>query len=675
MIEEKEIRHFHLFAGLGGGAKGFNRGRAELNGLRARYRCIGGVDVSPAAIRDFNRLSGVKGTVLDMFDREQYRAFHGQEPPAHWKEATPDDIRRAAGNEHPHIVFLSAPCKGFSGLLSESRSKENKYQALNRLTTRGIFLMLEAFRDDLPEFILFENVPRIVTRGRKLLDQITSLLNHYGYAVAENFHDCGEIGGLHQSRKRFLLVARNVDKVPPFLYQPEKHNLRPVGELLEKLPMPGDLKRGGAMHNVPNLQWKTWVRLAFVEAGSDWRSLNKLNVKDGKLADYLLLPELRNGVYGVHRWDEPSTTVTTKYQPSTGAFSVADPRAASKVFSGHGVAAWDGAMGTVGGESWPTNGQYAVADPRHRENTFGALSVDQWTEPVGTVTGQRAGNGLFISDPRSGFGPNTHKNVFRVVKWDEASGTIDGQHSPSNGAACVADPRHLGPAKFNDRYRVVNYDEPAKAITGATGIGQCIADPRWANSQGEHSGKYHVTGWDETTKTITGIDRIGSGALCVADPRAMSREKGDNYLTGGHYGVVGWDQPSYSVSGAANHDNGWWNVADPRMPGDSDKLVAVIRSMDGTWHRPFTTLELAALQSLVDPEDLFDLDGESDAAKRERIGNAVPPIAAQAIADLMGQTLLMTWSGQTFSLSAQSIWVRPLAIAISVDIPTPGFRN
>jgi site-specific DNA-cytosine methylase len=48
-----EIRHFHLFCGLGGGARGFNRGRAEVGSLRAQFRCIGGVDVDAAAVRDF----------------------------------------------------------------------------------------------------------------------------------------------------------------------------------------------------------------------------------------------------------------------------------------------------------------------------------------------------------------------------------------------------------------------------------------------------------------------------------------------------------------------------------------------------------------------------------------------------------------------------------------------
>jgi hypothetical protein len=70
-------------------------------------------------------------------------------------------------------------------------------------------------------------------------------------------------------------------------------------------------------------------------------------------------------------------------------------------------------------------------------------------------------------------------------------------------------------------------------------------------------------------------------------------------------------QPSGAVSAAAGHDNGRWSVADPRLPAASAKLVAVIRALDGTWHRPFTTLELAALQSLVDPEQL-QIDAEHD---------------------------------------------------------------
>jgi hypothetical protein len=144
------------------------------------------------------------------------------------------------------------------------------------------------------------------------------------------------------------------------------------------------------------------------------------------------------------------------------------------------------------------------------------------------------------------------------------------------------------------------------------------------------------------------------------------------FNSGGHYGVVPYDGHSRAIPGHPKNNNGPWSVADPRdfageaLPSADDRLVAVIRALDGTWHRPFTTLELAALQSLVDPEETLELDGLSDSAWRERIGNAVPPAAAAAIASVMGRTLLMAWSGTTFMLSNEPIWVQPIAVALSV---------
>ncbi|MCK2042522.1 DNA cytosine methyltransferase [Chromohalobacter sp. TMW 2.2308] len=567
MLEHREIRHFHLFCGLGAGAKGFNRGHARVGNLEARFRCIGGVDVDPAAIADFGRLAGTPGTVLDMFDRDQYIAFHGKEPPADWRESTPADIQAAAGNENPHIVFLSAPCKGFSGLLSQSRSTTPKYQALNRLTLRGMWLALEAFADDPPELIIFENVPRIANRGRPLLDQIVAMLEHYGYHVAETTHDCGELGGLAQSRKRFLLVARHAEKVPPFLYEPVKRPLRAVGDVLGDMPLPGD-ELAGAMHRVPRLQWKTWVRLAFVEAGSDWRSLNKLAVEDGNLRDYLIVPEGRNNGYlGVHDWQE--------------------------------------AAGTVAGASRPGNGKFSVADPRFDQSA-------KWKD------GQAYG----------------------VRRWDGPTGAITSQKSPGQGAFAVADPRQAGPS----------------------------------------FGKYMVTRWDEHAGTVISGSTTGQGAYAVADPRpGMRRSRGDNYLTGGHYGVVPWSSSCGAVSASARQDNGFWSVADPRLarstlegeylPAAAQKLVAVIRALDGTWHRPFTTLELAALQGLIEPTEHLELAGLSDSDWRERIGNAVPPPASEAIAGVMGTTLLLAWTGETFALGSTPIWVRQAAAGLSLSRP------
>lgn len=590
-----EIRHAGLFCGLGAGAKGFNQARPDIGSVSATFRCIGGIDNDQAAIADFERLAGVKGTVLDLFDRNQYIAFHGREPGRDWREATPADIHRAFGYEHPHAVFLSAPCKGFSGLMPEGKSRTDKYQALNRLTLRGMWLMLEAYKDDPVEMVLFENVPRIASRGRHLLDQIVSMLTAYGYAVAETTHDCGELGGLAQSRKRFLLVARHQAKVPPFLYEPTKRPLQSVGTVLSRMPLAGDVERAGPMHRVPSLQWKTWVRLAFVEAGKDWRSLNRLAIEDGHLRDYLIVPEnseaWHRNVLGVHGWEDTSGTVTGNARPTTGAFSVADPRAPE-----------------------------------------GAAQYSQ----------------------------------YGVMRMDETAGAVIGVKSPGQGTFSVADPRHGGPAKHNNEFRIVEWRREAGSVTGAHGTGQCVQDPRAACGF-EGAGKYRVTGFDETAGTVIARSDTGQGAFAVADPRLINQKAdGDAYIGNGHYGVIPFDGHSGAVSAAASHDNGRWCVADPRLPDAAQQLVCVIRSLDGTWHRPFTTLELAALQSLIDPEEHLELHGLSDQAWRERIGNAVPPAAAQAIAEEIGRTLLLAWTGQTFALGSTPIWVRDVALALTM---------
>nr|WP_175607036.1 DNA cytosine methyltransferase [Pseudomonas aeruginosa] len=632
MIIKRTLYHFHFCCGLGGGAKGFNRARPRVGNVEAHWECLGGIDVDPAGLRDFERLSGVPGTLLDLFTRDQYIRFHGKEPPAGWREATPEDIRRAAGGRRPDAVFISSPCKGASGLLSEKMSLTPKYQALNELTLRCIWLMGEAWADDPVPLIVFENVPRLATRGRHLLDQINSLLGNFGYAVAETTHDCGELGGLAQSRKRFLLVARHVEKVPPFLYEPEKKSLRAVGDILGRMPLPGDIDAAGPMHRVPALQWKTWVRLALVRAGSDWRSLNDLAIEDGHLRDLIIVPDYQAGYMGVHGWNDSMGTIAGRSGPTNGAFSVADPRAQPSASWNHGqnygVVGWDGATGTISGQQWPNQGRFAVADPRGE--SFGKYPVTEWEDHAGTViAASTTGQGAFaVADPRPGVA--WHKNVFRVVSMDQHAGTVTSGHGPSSG-------------------------------------GQAVADPRYNNwHPGASSRKLNVVPWEGTAGTVTGSQQVASGALSIADPRVLDRTKGDAYLTGGHYGVVGFDQAAGAVSASARHDNGRWSVADPRMPAANDRLTCIIQSLDGTWHRPFTTLELAALQSLVDPEEQLILDGLSDSDWRERIGNAVPPHAAEAIAGVMGTTLLLAEQGETFMLNSMPVWVRPVAVALSV---------
>jgi len=420
-------------------------------------------------------------------------------------------------------------CKGFSGLLPKDLAPTDKYQALNALTIRCMMLTLEAYRNDPIKIILFENVPLITSEGRagrQLLDRIQGLLRGYGYVFTESKHDCGEVGGLAQHRRRFLMVARHVESMPPFLYEPHKLPMRPIGHVLGAMPLPGD-PRGGPLHRIPELQWKTWSRLAFVKAGRDWRSLADpdMEVSDGRLLNW-----------GIQPLDGPVADVASQIPPGSPHNEVL------------GVRPWSQSTGTVAGASRPHNGTYSVADPRYAgRDRSSTLGVGRWNEPSGTVTGE------------------TH---------------------PSNGRFSVADARDAG----------------------------------------------------------TGMQRVE------------------------HFRVVPLGTDARPADG-----NGV-------LPDDTRRLATRIISSDRTWHRPLTVLELAALQSLFDPEEIFaegsqrsfDLSGGSEGKVREWIGNAVPRKAAQGMGETILECLLMSDLGVTFSLSSRAIWVKPLAIDLAVDVTMPG---
>lgn len=264
--------------------------------------------------------------------------------------------------------------------------------------------------------------------------------------------------------------------------------------------------------------------------------------------------------------------------------------------------------------------------------------------PGAVIAASTTGQGAFaVADPRTGWAADAHPSKLAIQEWEETARTVTGARVQS-GALCVADPR-----------------------------------PGYGSST--HRNILRVTEWEDTARTVTSGHHPAGGGLCVADPRPdFARDGRVAYVTGGHYGVVPWGGSSGSVTASGQHDNGRWSVADPRggagddateLPAADARLVAVIQAEDGTWHRPFTTLELAALQSLIEPEEFLELDGLSDSAWRERIGNAVPPDAAQAVASEMGRTLLLAWTGQTFILSNAPIWVQQIAIALSVEGAAP----
>lgn len=322
------------FCGLGAGALGFLQAVSEDGPIHG-FRSLGGIDLDAHACRDFETLTGSPALCADVW------------------YLSPADVRRAFGERRPDVVFLSPPCKGASGLLSAEKARSEKYAQMNGLALAWVRLMLAAWPER-PPLVLLENVPRLPRRAPEVLAQVRSLLQGAGYAIAEGYHDCGELGGLAQHRRRYLLVARHERTVPALLYQPHRLRVRGCGEVLEQLPLPGD-PAAGQLHALPRISWLNWVRLALIPAGGDWRDL------EGVLAEGQARRE-QWARYGVADWREPVGTVAGS--GSNGCFGVSDPRVQRAYDHGYAVLRWDQAAWTIATKTSPGCGAYAVADPR-----------------------------------------------------------------------------------------------------------------------------------------------------------------------------------------------------------------------------------------------------------------------------------------------------------------------
>lgn len=523
------------FSGLGAGALGFLDASITLFGREVRFRSLGGIDFDEVACRNFERLTGSPAWCTSV------------------EAIEPAELRARYGDRAPDVVFMSPPCKGSSRLLSASKAKTPKYEAMNRLAVVWTEKMLAAWPDP-PPLVLLENVPGLPQRASKMLRDLRRMLRAAGYVFHASTHDCGEIGGLAQHRKRFLLVARRPSVLPSLLYQPPHRRVRAVGEVLDALPMPAtlDARAWGDLHVMPRLSWRNWLRLALIPAGGDWRDL------EGVLEGRARREVFRR--HAVQEWNEPIPAVTGPGGHSVEA--VADPRVEGEYHRGaYGVRGWGEASATVTGGAHPAKGRFSVADPR-------------------------------VAIPAS---TSRHTSKLHVLGWDDPARTVIGKEGPANGGASVADLR----------------------VSRAYDAG------------------YGVLRWDGPARTVAGTAAAGTGAYAVADGR---------------------DRDALAEVRVLTLDEAMALNLDPRKP---PPFTPVIVAEDGTWHRPLTLLELAALQGLPTHVDGAPLQLAGTRTQRaEHVGNAVPVGAARAIAERMLVTLaegaLGAW---TLASSSTPVWV------------------
>jgi len=523
-------KSFHLFCGMGGDALGFKR---------AGWDVVGAIDGDQATCDDFERLVGVRPICGDVTDM------------------VPEDVRAACDDRRPDVVITSPPCKGNSACLPESVSQTAHYQELNSLSQLGIWLTLEAWEAP-PPIILLENVKRITSRSREWLDDCIAILREYGYAVEETTHDCGELGGLAQHRERYMLIARHMEQVPEFVYEPPSQRVKGVGEVLGELPVPlPDSPAGGPMHRLPRLSPMNWLRLATIPAGGDWRDLPaEVGVCDGY-----------RGRYGIVHSGDPSPTVRANHEPRLAPASWADPRVTcAPRATAYGVRGWGDASRCVVGHACHDNSGVSVADPRVAAQT----------------------------DPEK----HRREGSLGVTDWRDASDCLIGHASIHNWPMSTSDPR-------------ISYEPRADSY----GIGE----------------------WSAPSKTIRGVSKYMNAETSAADPRVAEA----THILGEVDGTPALYGPELDLDS--------YQSADP---------VPVILARDGTWHRPLTTLELAVLQGFPARHDggWLELGGKNKSDWRERIGNAIPPPTAEAIARTCAASLEAAAEGE-FLMSAHPVWV------------------
>lgn len=663
-----------LFAGVGGATAGAMRSKVEYGGKLYKFKVLCAIDSDPVACRNHDLITGEETSVcMDLFERWQYEAWHGHEPPEDWQEITAWDVWQAFKEQVPFFLFLSPPCKGLSGLLPASKAASDKYQALNYLTVHGLELTLRAcleYGGSVPAVIQLENVPRITSRGKPLLAKIKKLLKKHGYAVSiRSDHNLGEIGGLGQNRVRFLILARHEAQMPNVIYYPLKKSLRSIGNVLADLPEPGDIVAGGPLHKLPRLQWKTWMRLALIPAGGDWRDLNLIGWENLRVVH-----EPRRGAYEVADWEEPSRAVTSTAGPgrSNGVAAISDPRLQ---INGDGktnlfrVQLSDEPATCITGAAGPNQGATNISDPNltNREGRHpGVYRIVPADEPAPCVTGTRFGSGaIAVADPR--VNTKLHPDSYGVQDWGATAKTVRSANRIMQSAGSVSDPRVPDrPGRYTDQFRMQSTDGPAATVTGSTDVqngAQLIADPNVSGHY--HDGAYRVSDWENTSPTVTtGGVSAGQGKV-IADPRIKSNPRADTM------GVQDWNSTAKTVTGSMDVHAGAAAVADPRIPSDKEQGVWIIIAPDGTWHRPLTTYELAMIQSF--PTHLpdgrpFQLEGCSDAKAREYIGNAVPPDAQEEMGNYILSAAARAEAGIAFELSWDTIWVTPVPDEITAII-------
>lgn len=272
-----------LFSGAGGLSLGLKC---------AGFQVVAAVDNDPIAIRTYNQNLGSHGFVADI---EQLDAAK---------------LLETTGLSQGECVLLAGgpPCQGFS-----LQRRGNRQDPRNGLVLQFV-RMIEDIR---PEFFLMENVSGLMTKhGRPFLEEFDRRMATIGYAMSIEVLDASAFGVPQRRLRAFLVGVRHGEKFS--FPKPGLHAVKTVRDAIGDLPSPPlDGKSSASPSNhfrELRLSPINVERIKHVPPGGGRTSI----------PEHLQLDCHKNNsshrhldVYGRLAWDEPSVTLTARFDSFT----------------------------------------------------------------------------------------------------------------------------------------------------------------------------------------------------------------------------------------------------------------------------------------------------------------------------------------------------------------------
>ncbi|MDP3041750.1 MAG: DNA cytosine methyltransferase [Candidatus Omnitrophota bacterium] len=287
MINQKPVA-IDLFCGAGGLTLGLKK---------AGFEVVAGVELRPEIAKTYK--ANHRKTKLLVKDV---------------KQVTGEELFKLTGKEEIDLVAGCPPCQGFSQLTEKYKRDDPR---------NGLVLeMARIIEETKPRMVMMENVPRITTKGKEILDGFVEKLKSLGYVVNMGILQMADYG-VPQSRRRFVLLAGrgfeiSLPKRTHAYKADSKENLKPwltLSEAIRGFPKPVKLsfteKNDGPekfnWHVVRDLQKISIDRLKAIKQGDNRLALPRhLRPKCHKTKKAGF-----HNVYGRLRWNYVSSSITT----------------------------------------------------------------------------------------------------------------------------------------------------------------------------------------------------------------------------------------------------------------------------------------------------------------------------------------------------------------------------